>query len=103
MKQLEMQILTDVENSGRQLTSTWRRIEPAKRARALAEQVLESEESKILLQQTSSFTVVEARRRLTSARLGVLHATVGYNKARIQVTQSQGEILERNAIAVNFK
>lgn len=103
MKQLEMQILTDVENSGRQLSATWRRIEPAKRARALAEQVLQSEESKILLQQATSFTVVEARRRLTSAQLGVLHATVDYNKARIQMTQSQGEILERNAIAVNFK
>ncbi|MBI1842554.1 MAG: TolC family protein [Verrucomicrobia bacterium] len=103
MKQLEMQILTDVENSGRQLTTTWRRIEPAKRARDLAEQVLQSEEGKILLQQTTSFNVVEARRRLTTAQLGALHAAVDYNKARLQVAQSQGEILERNAIAVNFK
>lgn len=103
VKQAEMQILTEVENAGRQMSTSYRRIDPSKRARDMAEQVLKSEESKILLVQTTSSVVVEARRRLTVNQLSAVRAIVDYNKARAQLALTQGEILERNGIAVNFK
>lgn len=103
VKQAEMQILTEVENAGRQMSASYRRIDPSKKARDMAEQVLKSEESKILLVQTTSPVVVEARRRLTANQLSSFRAIVDYNKARAQLALSQGEILERNGISVNFK
>ena len=103
IKQVEMHILTEVEHAGRQLGASFRRISPSKQARDMAEQVLRSEEAKILLVQSSSFAVVEARRRLTNSQLSALRSVVDYNKARAQLSLSQGKILERNSIDVNFK
>ena len=103
VKQVEMQVLTEVENAGRHLSASFRRIDPSKKARDAAAQVLSSEEAKILLVQSSSFAVVEARRRLTTSQTSALRSVVDYNKARSQLSLSQGKILERNSIDVNFK
>lgn len=103
MKKLEIDILTDVENAGRQMASAFRRIAPSRRAALLAEEVLRAEQSKIQLGQPNGLAVVEARRRLTSAQISSLNAVLEYNKARTKLALFEGEILERNKIDVDVK
>lgn len=103
MKKLEIDVLSDVENAGKQMASAYRRIAPSRRAALLAEEVLKAEQSKILLGQPNGLAVVEARRRLTSAQIASLNALLEYNKARTKLALLEGEILERNKIEVDVK
>lgn len=103
MKKLEIDILSEVENAGKQMSSAFRRIAPSRRAATLAEDVLRAEQSKIQLGQANSLAVVEARRRLTSAQISSLDAVLQDNKARTKLSLLEGEILERNKIEVDVK
>lgn len=103
MKKLEIDILSEVENAGKQMSSAFRRIAPSRRAAQLSEEVLRAEQSKIQLGQPNGLAVVEARRRLTSAQISSLNAVLEYNKARTKLSLLEGEILERNKIEVDVK
>ena len=103
MKQMEMGILTQVEHAGRLMETAYTRIESTRQARIFAEEVLKSEENKIQMGGTSSFVIVESRRRLTTAAVAEAKARADYAKASAQLSQGRGEILERNAINLNFK
>ncbi|MBL9169663.1 MAG: TolC family protein [Verrucomicrobiales bacterium] len=103
MKKLELDILSEVENAGKQMSAAYRRIAPSRRAAQLAEEVLRAEQSKIQLGQPNGLAVVEARRRLTSAQISSLNAVLEYNKARTKLSLLEGEILERNKIEVDVK
>lgn len=103
MKQLEMNILTQVENSGRQMTSSFRRLEPARKSRELAEEVLKSQEAQIQLGQSTGLAVVEAQKRLTSAQIAAAKALTDYAKSRSQLALQTGVILDRNSISLEVK
>ena len=103
MKKLEMEVLTSVETAGRLMTASYQRLAPAQKAIELAEQVVQSEEAKIRLSQTTSFNAVEARRRLVNSQITHLRALTEYNKARAEHAFTQGEILDQNSINVDFK
>lgn len=80
MKKLEIDILSEVENAGKQMSSAFRRIAPSRRAAELSEEVLRAEQSKIQLGQPNGLAVVEARRRLTSAQISSLNAVLEYQE-----------------------
>ncbi|MBM3846279.1 MAG: TolC family protein [Verrucomicrobia bacterium] len=103
LKKLEMDILTGVETAGRAMVSSYKQINSRRQAIQFAQQVVESEEAKIRLAQTSSFNATEARKRLTGAKLAHLKALLDYNQARTANSYSQGKILDQQSISVDFK
>ncbi len=102
-KQVEMSLMTDVENNGRQMRTAFQRVQLAKRAAELAEEVFKAEQSRMLLDPTGSFILLESRRRWTSAQSEAIRAVVDYNKARTQLSLSRGDILDRNSINISIK
>lgn len=102
-KKLEIDVLTEVEKAGKQMTSAYRRIAPSRKAAALAEEVLKSEQAKIQLGQPNGLAVVEARKRLTNAQIAAAEALLEYNKARAKLAFEEGETLERNKIDLDIK
>ncbi len=103
VKQLEINIMTQVENDGRAMATALERLPSLRKSEQLAAEVLKAEIEKLQMGSTTSFVVVEARRRLTSAQRAVLQALVDYNKYREQLSYDQGQNLEKNAITLEIR
>lgn len=100
LRQIELQVATEVTNAALQLRSIQERIEAAVAARELAEQQLEAEETKFEVGTTTSFFVVQAQRDLATARDAELRAILDYQKALIEFERAQETSLNRSGIAI---
>ena len=100
LRQLELQVATEVTNAALQLGSIQRRIEAATAARELAEQQLEAEETKFEVGTTTSFFVVQAQRDLATAQDAELRAILDYQKALIEFERAQETSLNRSGISI---
>ena len=100
LRQLELQVATEVTNAGLQLGSIQQRIEAATVARDLAEQQLEAEVTKFEVGTTTSFFVVQAQRDLATAQDTELRAILDYQKALIEFERAQETSLNRSGIAI---
>ena len=100
LRQLELQVATEVTNAGLQLGSIQQRIEAATVARDLAEQQLEAEVTKFEVGTTTSFFVVQAQRDLATAQDTELRAILDYQKALIEFERAQETSLNRSGISI---
>jgi len=100
LRQLELQVATEVTSAAVQLDSIQRRIDAATAARDLAEQQLEAEEAKFEVGTTTSFFVVQAQRDLATAQDSELRATLDYQKALIEFERSQETSLSGAGISL---
>ena len=100
LRQLELQVATEVTNAALQLGSIQRRIEAATAARELAEQQLDAEETKFEVGTTTSFFVVQAQRDLATAQDAELRAILDYQKALIEFERAQETSLNRSGISI---
>lgn len=100
LRQIELQVATEVTNAALQLRSIQERIEAAIAARELAEQQLEAEETKFEVGTTTSFFVVQAQRDLATAQDAELRAILDYQKALIEFERSQETSLNRSGISI---
>jgi outer membrane protein TolC len=76
---LELQIVREVRDLGRQVTTNAKRIEATGAARVLAERRLEAEQKKFGVGTSTSFLVFQAQRDLATARANELRAVLDYN------------------------
>lgn len=95
LRQLELNIATQVRDAGRQLVANAKRVEATRSARVLAERRLEAEEKKFAAGMSTSFEVFQAQRDLALARSNELRAVLDYNQSQvnfetIQVAPSGG-------------
>ena len=100
LRQIELQVATEVTNAALQLRSIQERIEAAIAARELAEQQLEAEETKFEVGTTTSFFVVQAQRDLATAQDAELRAILDYQKALIEFERAQQTSLNRSGISI---
>ena len=100
LRQIELQVATEVTNAALQLRSIQERIEAAIAARELAEQQLEAEETKFEVGTTTSFFVVQAQRDLATAQDAELRAILDYQKALIEFERAQETSLNRSGISI---
>ena len=100
LRQLELEVATEVTNAALQLGSIQQRIEAATAARELAEQQLDAEETKFEVGTTTSFFVVQAQRDLATAQDAELRAILDYQKALIEFERSQETSLNRSGISI---
>ena len=103
LKKLELELLTQVENSGTFLETSLQRVGSTRKARQYSEAALQSEQSKFRAGTTTSFLVLEFQNKLTIARSAEIRALADYNKARAQLAFSEGTTLEKNNITLNLK
>jgi outer membrane protein TolC len=83
LKNLEMQVTTQVRDAGRQVQTNQKRVDSARAARELGERRLEAEEKKFAAGIQISFFVFQAQRDLAQARTNEIRAIADYNKSLV--------------------
>jgi outer membrane protein TolC len=89
LRQLELQVATEVRDAIRQVQTNGQRIASARAARELAERRLEAEEKKFAAGIQISFFVLQAQRDLAQARTNEVRATADYNKSVVDLEAIQ--------------
>src|SRR5918993_5775364 len=89
LQSLELQIATQVRETGRNVQTNAKRVDATRASRALAEKRLEAEEKRFQAGLTSSFFVLQAQRDLNVARNSELLALVEYSKSVVNYTAVQ--------------
>ena len=97
LRNLEMQIGTQVRDAARQVTTNAKRVERARVARDLSEQKLSAEEKKFAAGIQISFFVFQAQRDLAQARTNEIKAIADYNKSVVDFEAIQETSLTGNA------
>ena len=100
LKQLELQIVTEVTNAALQINIIKRRIEAATAARILAEEQLAAEENKLDVGTSTNFFVVQSQRDLATAQDTELRALLDYQKAVIELERVQQTSLSQSGISI---
>ena len=83
IRQLELNISTQVRDAGRQLVANSKRVDATRAARLLAERRLEAEEKKFAAGMSTSFEVFQAQRDLALSRSNELRAVLDYNQSQV--------------------
>ena len=100
LRQLELQVATEVTNAAVLIQSVQQRIDAARAARELAEEQLAAEESKFEVGTSTNFFVVQAQRDLATARDSELRAILDYQNAVIEFERVQQTSLDRAGISI---
>jgi outer membrane protein TolC len=100
VKQLELQIATEVTNAALNVQSNAERVQAASVARELAEKRLEAENSKFEVGMSTNYFVVQAQRDLLDAQNTELRATADYNKSLVEFERLQQTSLSRGNITL---
>jgi outer membrane protein len=83
LRELETQIVAQVREAGRQVTTSLKRVESTRKARELAEQNLQAEEKRAAVGLSDTFRVFQAQRDLATQRNNELSAIIAYNLSLI--------------------
>jgi outer membrane protein TolC len=83
LKNLELQITTQVRLAARNVTTNIKRVQSARASRELQEKKLDAEEKKLAAGMSQSFFVFQAQRDLAVARVAEIQAVSDYNKSLV--------------------
>jgi outer membrane protein TolC len=100
VKQLELQVATDITSAAIQLQNTAEAVQAAQAARDLSQRRLEAEQSKFEVGISTNYFVVQAQRDLNDARNRELLAVLGYRKALVEFDRLQQTTLQSSNITV---
>ncbi len=100
LRQLELQVATEVTNAVLQIRAIVRRIEAATAARELAEEQLAAEQSRFDAGLSTNFFVVQAQRDLSTAQDTELRAILDQQKALIELDRVQRTSLSQAGIQI---
>lgn len=89
LRQLELQIASEVTNAALQVDAARERLQAAVAARELAERRLEAEQSRFEVGLTTNFFVVQAQRDLRDAQNAELRALLDYRRAQVELERVQ--------------
>ncbi|MCF7669679.1 MAG: TolC family protein [Verrucomicrobia bacterium] len=103
LKKLEQQILVEVDDAIQLAKANLQRVEATRAAREYAEAALEAEERKLESGKSTSYTVLQMQRDLTTARSQEIRAVADYNKALTQLSFYEGDILARHGIELDLE
>lgn len=83
IRNLELEVATEVRDTGRQVNTNMKRIDATTAARQLAERRLDAEEKKFAAGMSTSFLVFQAQRDLAQARNAEVRAVLDYNTSLV--------------------
>jgi outer membrane protein len=100
MKQLEQNIMVEIDNAIQLARTQFERVDATRRAREYQEAALQAEEKKLESGKSTSFFVLQLQRDLTAASSAEVQALADYNRALVQLALAEGSVLDRNSISV---
>ena len=100
LKNLELQVATQVREAGRQVQTNQKRVDTTRVARELAERRLEAAEKKFAAGIETSFFVFQAQRDLSTERSNEVRAISDYNKSLVDFEAVQQAPLVQPASVV---
>lgn len=103
LKQLEQNIVIEVDNAVGRVATNGKRIEATQAASRLAEESLKAEESKLKAGTSTSFLVLQAQSQLAAARSAAIRARADYYQSLIELARVEGTTLEKNQIVLDEK
>jgi outer membrane protein TolC len=83
MRNLEMQVVLQVRDAGRNVTTNEKLVQSATASRELQEKKLDAEQKKLAAGMSSTFFVFQAQRDLAVARVAEIQAISAYNKSLV--------------------
>jgi outer membrane protein len=89
MKQIELQVATDVTNAAVTAQSNVDRVQAAQAARELAQKQLEAEQSKFEVGMSTNYNVIQSQRDLATAQINELQAVLNYRKSLVELERLQ--------------
>lgn len=101
IRQIELQVATEVTNIVLQLQSNRERVEASAAARELAQQRLDAEQSKFEVGLSTNFQVVQAQRDLADAQNTALRAILDYTKSLVDLERVQFTGSARSVTAIS--
>jgi outer membrane protein TolC len=100
LKQIELQIATDVTNAATNVQSNVERVQAAQAARDFAQRTLEAEQSKFEVGMSTNYFVVQAQRDLATAQNNELQAVLAYRKSLVELERLQQTSLTTSNITI---
>ena len=100
MRQIELQIATDVTNAVLQVESSVEAVQSARSAREYAQKELEAEQTKFDVGMSTNYLVVQAQRDLATAQNSELQATLNYRMALVQLDRAEQTTLQSSGVTV---
>jgi outer membrane protein len=100
LKQIELQIATEVTNAAINVRSNVERVQAAQVARELAQRQLDAENSKFAVGMSTNYFVVQAQNQLATAQNNELQAVLNYRKALVELDRLQSTTLQSLNITV---
>jgi outer membrane protein TolC len=89
MKQIELQVATDVTNAAVTAQSNVDRVQAAQAARELAQKQLEAEQSKFEVGMSTNYNVIQSQRDLATAQNNELQSVLNYRKSLVELERLQ--------------
>lgn len=103
LKQLEQNVMVEIDNAVKQAQSAWESVGATKQARIYAEAALDAEQKKYAVGKSTTFTVLQLQNNLTSARSQEIRALTDYNKALANLAAAEGTTLQRRNLEITAK
>jgi outer membrane protein TolC len=103
LKQLEQNIMVQIDDAVKQAQSAWESVDATKEARVYAEAALDAEQKKYAVGKSTTFTVLQLQNNLTAARSEEIRALANYQEALTNLAQQEGTTLERRNVDVTVK
>ena len=103
LKQLQQNILIQIENAIATARTSFQRVDATREARIYAEAALDAEQKKLEQGKSTSFQVLSLQDALTQARSAEIKALTDYNKTLQDFYFKEGTILQRAKVDVEFK
>jgi outer membrane protein TolC len=100
LKQVELQVATDVTNAAVTAQSNIERVQAAQVARELAQKTLEAEQSKFEVGMSTNYNVILTQRDLATAQNNELQAILLYRKSLVELERLQQTTLQSLNITV---
>jgi outer membrane protein TolC len=103
LKQLEQNVMVQIDNAVKAAQSAWESVDATKQARIYAEAALDAEQKKYAVGKSTTFTVLQLQNNLTSARSQEIRALANYKQALAGLAAAEGSTLERDHLNLEAK
>ena len=100
LKQIELQVATDVTNAAVGVQSNAERVQASQSAREFAQKQLEAEQSKFEVGMSTNYFVVQAQRDLATAQNNELQAILAYRRSVVELERLQQTSLSTSNITI---
>jgi len=103
LKQLEQNVMVQIDNAVKQAESAYQSAEATKQARIYAEAALDAETKTYAVGKATTFEVLTYQNNLTAARSQEIRALANYNESLANLAAQEGATLERYNINIEAK